>query len=232
MLRASRPETSSAFCLYASSVPRRFGIENDQALDLFNQTVSVRIAKNTIRGTAEDVSLRACRNALHPCFAEHKAALSERRLTIFGPLPPRSMRVLQQGRRSGAPPNPWICLIVVDNSRPQTIARFLGRSVVCPSVLRERLLRSTRMTSQRLHSVISLLTLAVSVVLAAHACGGSNGPAGPGGGGDDAGILPGGADVPGQGGGGVTGNGGAGPGGIDGAAQGGTDGSACGAGHW
>jgi uncharacterized protein YPO0396 len=133
--RTPKTEIFDAFAPYAAAFRRRFGIENDQALDLFHQTVSMKSVGNLTdfvrqhmleafpveerieklvqhfddlnraheavlrakaqitqlqpiivdcqehgRVSTEAVSLRDCRNALHAYFAEHKAALLDKRL--------------------------------------------------------------------------------------------------------------------------------------------------------
>jgi uncharacterized protein YPO0396 len=133
--RMPKTEIFDAFSPYAAAFRRRFGIANDQALDLFHQTVSMKSVGNLTdfvrqhmleafpveerieklvqhfddlnraheavlkakaqitqlrpiiadcqehdRVSAEALSLRDCRNALHAYFAERKAALLDKRL--------------------------------------------------------------------------------------------------------------------------------------------------------
>jgi uncharacterized protein YPO0396 len=133
--RLDKTEIFDSFPPYAAAFRRRFGIENEQALELFHQTVSMKSVGNLTefvrqhmlesfpveeridklvrhfddlnraheavlkakaqiaclapivadghehgKVTAEAQSLRDCRNALHAYFAQHKAALLDKRL--------------------------------------------------------------------------------------------------------------------------------------------------------
>lgn len=137
-LRGQGAEIEDSFPKYGAWFRRRFGIENDQALELFHQTVSMKSVGNLtdfVRShmlepfevaprigalithfddlnraheavlkakrqvellaplvadcdrhreqTAELETLRACREALKPCFAELKLGLLERRLQLL-----------------------------------------------------------------------------------------------------------------------------------------------------